>query len=188
MIRQRFGLPPKKRCQKRTFTRTELKAVEHLARLGATNAQIAQYFGVAVNTVDEWHKKYRLFKSAMKKGGLEADMKVAESLYKRAIGYQYVEEEYSAVEVEGQKKPLTEMALVKKTVKTLPPDVKAAIHWLKVRQREVWMHVEQQTILHAGHVNHVHQKIQELPIQELSPETQKLVLEIAQKQLNPINI
>jgi hypothetical protein len=190
MIRNRFGKPEatlkRGRLTKgkhKTFTRIELKAVEHLARLGATNKHMAEYFEVHTTTVEEWIRDNRFFRSAIKKGRIEADMKVVNSLYKRATGYSYIEEEYSVVEIDGEAQPLSKMAHVKRTVKTLPPDVKAAIHWLKVRQRDIWSPVEQSTILHSGHVNHLHQKLQDIPVHELTPESQKMLFEITTKQL-----
>lgn len=183
MQRMRYGDPKKKNHKKRTFTYEELRAVEHLARLGATNAQFAEYFEVDVIRIEAWKRNYRMFRSAVKKGGLIADVRVVNSLYKRANGYRYVEEEYSAIEIDGKEMALDQMRKVKRTIKVLPPDVKAALHWLKVRQREIWANTEQSTVLHVGSVNHLHQRLQDIPVHELTPAAQKMLFEITTKQL-----
>lgn len=169
---------------KRIFTSEDLRNIEWLAKLGATNEQFAMFFEVtSVSTIEYWMKKYPEYRNAVKKGGLEADMKVAQSLYKRAVGYSYIEEEYTAIEVDGKKMPMDQMCLVKRTKKTLPPDVKAASKWLSVRQRTQWTVVPETILRHTGNVNHLHRKLQEIPIQELTPAAQEMLFEITQKQL-----
>ena len=169
---------------KRKFSDQDLWAIEHLAKLGATNIQIAQFFQVTVSTVEYWSKKYDDYRIAFKRGGLEADMLVVQGLYKRAVGYSYIEEEYTQIERDGEKVPLSEMCLVKRVKKTLAPDVKAAIKWLSVRQREQWTVVPESILNVKGNVNHLHRKIQDIPIGELTPESQKMIFEISQKQLS----
>lgn len=165
----------------RTFTPKDLRAVELLTKLAATQDQIANFFRVNTSTVKGWQQRYPAFRESMKRGGIEADMKVAQSLYKRAVGYSYIEEEYTAIEVNGKKIPLDQMALVKRVKKTLPPDVKAAIHWLRIRQRETWTIVPELLHRHTGNVGHLHMKLQEIPVKELSTESRALLFEITQK-------
>lgn len=165
------------------LTEDHLKQVEWLTKLGATNKQLAEFFEVSDATIEGWIKKYPEFKEAKRRGGIEADMKVVQSLYKRAVGYSYIETEYSAVtDIEtGQTLALEDMAKVKKTKKRIPPDVKAALQWLQIKHRAVWSNINQHAVV--GTVNHVHQDVKTIPVQELTPEAQKLVFEIAQKQL-----
>lgn len=190
--RQRYGRPfgdfgGGKPGVKKSFKPAELRAVELLAKLGATGKHIAAFFDVHESTVEGWHRNNKPFQKAYKRGSVEADLKVAQSLYRRATGFSFIEEEYTAIEVDGVKMPLEQMALVKRTKKRLPPDVKAAIHWLRIRQREIWTVVPEMLHLHTGNVNHLHRKLQDIPVQELSGDAQKLVFEIAQKQLATTN-
>lgn len=187
MQRQRYGRSPRLPGRKRVFTYTELKAVRHLSQLGATEKEIAEYFDVEVERIQEWKRNHRLFKAAVNQGGLIADMKVAKSLYKRAVGYRYIEEEYSAIEIDGVVQPMEKMCKVKRTIKTVIPDVKAQQHWLKVRRRNEWSSFDVQAVLHGGSVNHLHQKLQDIDIQQLTPESQKMLFEITQQQLASSN-
>ena len=57
--------------------------------LGATNETLAQFFGVSSTTIKKWIKKYPGFGESVRKGKLMADMEVAGSLYRRAIGYTF---------------------------------------------------------------------------------------------------
>ncbi|WP_199538098.1 hypothetical protein [Emticicia sp. C21] len=59
--------------------------------LGATNESLAEFFGVSTTTLKKWMKKYPGFKESVRRGKELTDMKVAASLYKRAIGYNYLQ-------------------------------------------------------------------------------------------------
>jgi len=96
---------------------------------------IAQEFGVSRMTIHNWRKRYPEFADAMMEGKELADAKVEDSLYRRAIGYDYKEnhEEYNEGEdgkIYGRK--------VKVIDKHVMPDVQAAIYWLTNRQRDRW--------------------------------------------------
>jgi hypothetical protein len=102
------------------------------ALLGATNEQLAQFFGVTTTAIERWLVKQPEFYDAVKRGREVADATVADSLFRRATGYShpdYVSSSYQGVVT------LTE------TTKYYPPDVSAAIFWLKNRQREKWHEV-----------------------------------------------
>lgn len=102
-----------------------------LARLGATDAEIADFFKVDVRTIYRWKNTYEGFCQALKAGKDEADARVERSLYHRAIGY-----EQEAVKIfmpggagEPVYAPFTEK---------IAPDTTAAIFWLKNRRPEEW--------------------------------------------------
>jgi hypothetical protein len=57
--------------------------------LGATNETLAEFFGVSATTIKKWMHKYPGFKESVRRGKDVADMEVARSLYKRAVGYSY---------------------------------------------------------------------------------------------------
>lgn len=56
-----------------------------LCLLGATNPEMAQFFGVATSTVSKWLDEIPEFSDALKSGRAGADMEVASSLYRKAI-------------------------------------------------------------------------------------------------------
>ncbi|TRB81349.1 helix-turn-helix domain-containing protein, partial [Mannheimia haemolytica] len=62
--------------------------VEKLCLLGATDKDIADFFEVAESTINNWKIEYPEFLESIKKGKLLADANVANSLYKRALGYE----------------------------------------------------------------------------------------------------
>ena len=100
-----------------------------LCLLGATDADVADFFGVAKYTIWKWRKDYPEFAEAMDAGRVVADANVVNRLYMRAIGYSYTEQ-----------KPVSAKGDVKivEINKHMPPDVTACIFWLKNRQRHKW--------------------------------------------------
>ena len=99
-----------------------------LCSLGLTDADLAFAFDVSEVTINNW-KKYKAFASSLKRGKMVADSTVAQSLYRRAVGYE--RHEKSQIEVmagEG----VREMRNVE-TIKYFPPDVQACEIWLRNR-------------------------------------------------------
>jgi hypothetical protein len=102
-----------------------------LARLGATDAEIADFFNVDVRTVYRWKNTYEGFCHALKAGKEEADARVERSLYHRAIGY-----EQEAVKIfmpAGKDDPV-----YAPYTERIAPDTTAAIFWLKNRRPQEW--------------------------------------------------
>lgn len=95
-----------------------------LCLLGATDKEIADIFEVSEDTINEWKKVHPTFSESMKKGKTIADANVAESLYKRACGYEHDEDKI--FQYEGE-------AIVVPTKKHYAPDTAAAFIWLKNR-------------------------------------------------------
>lgn len=95
-----------------------------LCALGATDAQMADFFGVAVSTIALWKVQHKDFSDAIKVPKEEADQRVEQSLYRRALGYEHDEVD---IRVVGGEIVKTEIR------KTYPPDTAAAIFWLKNR-------------------------------------------------------
>lgn len=106
-----------------------LKAAEQLAKLGATDAELAEALEVNESTVRRWRKERIEFSSAIARGKMLADAKVADRLFERACGYEHKDVKIMMVDGTPQKIRYT---------RHYPPDTKAAIYWLKVRQTERW--------------------------------------------------
>lgn len=158
-----------------------IEKVTELAKLGATQKQVALFFDVSVKTVEYWNRNYEDFKEAWKAGAIEADMRVAVSLYRAALGYDYEEAEYTQVTDPETGQP--KMVLKRLMKKHVPPSVQAAYKWLNVRQREIWSTPElSHHHIHSGKIDHRH--IEDIPVDELSREAQELAFEIIQKQLS----
>ncbi len=98
--------------------------------LGAIDEDLAGLFSVTTTTIDNWKNGHPEFLGALKAGKREADEKVAESLFGRALGYSHPEEKIFC----GKDGDITRAA----TTKHYPPDTTACIFWLKNRQRDLW--------------------------------------------------
>lgn len=103
--------------------------VYKLCLLGATDAEIADFFCVTETTINNWKIVHPTFFESIKRGKVSADAKVAERLYQRALGYEHPEDKI----FNDQGEPL-----IVPTIKHYPPDPVSAIFWLKNRQKEKW--------------------------------------------------
>ena len=98
--------------------------------LGATDKQLAEFFGVTETTINNWKNDHPSFFESLNQSKSQADAMVAQSLYHRALGYSCVETKIATYE--GQ---ITD---TKDVVKHYPPDSTSAIFWLKNRQPKLW--------------------------------------------------
>jgi len=102
---------------------------EKLAKLGATDKELADFFECDERTINRWKKDYPKFCQSIKKGKEIADAEVADKLFKRATGYEHPDVDIKVVRGKIKQTKLT---------KHYPPDTVAAIFWLKNRQKEKW--------------------------------------------------
>lgn len=100
-----------------------------LCLLGATDADLADFFGVHEDTINEWKKRHKEFSVSIKAGKDQADSEVADRLYQRARGFEHDSEEIKVVAGEVVRVPVR---------KVYPPDTTAAIFWMKNRQKDKW--------------------------------------------------
>jgi hypothetical protein len=105
------------------------RQAKKLTLLGATDIQLADFFGVTEQTLTNWkHAHPRFFLSL--KVGKANDMSVERSLYRRAVGYSF-----DSVKVFcNAKGEVTEVPYREH----VPPDTTAMIFWLKNRKRSEW--------------------------------------------------
>jgi hypothetical protein len=100
-----------------------------LCRLGATDKELADFFGVTEQTVNNWKTAYSEFFESLKAGKQLADAEVADKLFQRATGYSH---------------PAVKMFMFQGVVireeytEHYAPDTTAAIFWLKNRRRDLW--------------------------------------------------
>lgn len=114
-----------KRGRKTKYRKEYDKQVYKLCLLNATDAQIADYFGVSESTLNLWKLKHKAFSESIKDGKIRADTEVAESLHARAIGYSHPD-----VHISNYQGDIT----ITEVTKHYPPDTAAAFIWLKNRQ------------------------------------------------------
>lgn len=101
-----------------------------LCALGATEEQLADFFGVQVSTLYEWREKHPQFSEAIKEAKSEHDAAVERSLLERAQGYSH----------KAEKIFLSRFGEVVRAEYTehYPPDPTSMIFWLKNRQPQKW--------------------------------------------------
>ena len=102
------------------------KEVIKLCRLGATDLEIADFFGICEATLYNWKHEHPEFLEAIKEGKIQSDANVSNSLYKRACGYMKEGRHY-------------------------PPDPTAMIFWLKNRRKVEWR--DKHDINHSGGID-----------------------------------
>lgn len=103
--------------------------VKKLCLLGATDEEMADFFGVATSTFYLWQEKHENFSEAIKQGKLMADAEVASRLYQRAMGYEHQAVKIFQFQGAPLEVPYTEI---------YPPDTQAASLWLRNRQPKKW--------------------------------------------------
>lgn len=106
-------------------------SAQKLARLGATDAEVADFFDVDVRTIHRWKHVHEEFCHSLKVGKSEADDRVMRALYHRAVGYE--QEEFKIFMPAGADEPVYAPFTAK-----IAPDTTAAIFWLKNRQPDEW--------------------------------------------------
>jgi hypothetical protein len=112
-----------------SFRAEYCKHAHNYCLLGATKAQLAEFFGVTSRTIDNWLATIPEFRDEVQRGRNIADAKVADSLYRRAVGYEH--------EVEGVFGRPGQMQVVRYK-KCYPPQTEACVHWLRNRRPQNW--------------------------------------------------
>jgi hypothetical protein len=115
--------------------------VRRLVSTGASWRQIADYFGVAVSTIQRWVQVHPEFEAAIRATKDEADLAVEKALFQRATGYTVDSVkifQYEGVPVEAGFQ------------EHVPPDVNAIKLWLTNRKPAEWR--EKVDLEHSGEV------------------------------------
>ena len=126
---------PKKGGRPTLYKPEYVKQAQNLAFLGATDVQLAEFFGVDERTIYRWKDEYPKFCQALKRGREDADGKVVKSLYRRALGYSHKAVKILTVARGGNMGSEVEEVPY---IERYPPDTTAAIFWLKNRRPDQW--------------------------------------------------
>lgn len=112
------------------------------ARNGLTDEQIAKNLGIGKDSFYKYKNLYPDFAEALKINKEVADLAVENALYRRAMGYEYVETTYERIEntviLPDGTITMEPGTKVKTVVKQMAPDVTAQIFWLKNRKPAEW--------------------------------------------------
>ena len=107
----------------------DLPIILKLARLGCTEAQIAEFFDFSVSTLTRMKLAFPELVATLKEGKKWADAHVEDSLYRRALGYTLTE---------TVTKFFHGIWHETKIERNHPPDTLACIFWLKNRKPNDW--------------------------------------------------
>jgi hypothetical protein len=142
--RRRLGRPPKYDPGR------VLPIARAMAKLGATDQELAIALQVSITTISLWARTHKEFLKAIKPAKRTADDRVEQSLYRRANGYEFDSEDLIPYDhittvtrtgADGKPEEVTireKRVLHEPTVKKVPPDTTAAIFWLKNRRKDRW--------------------------------------------------
>lgn len=113
-----------------------------LCLLGATDADLAAFFGVCERTIQNWKAQFPAFLHSINAGKIIADAEVADSLYRRATGENIIIEKA----IKGDDGKYEVMSLKQ----FVPGDVQAQRLWLLNRAKLHWR--DKQEMEHSGRV------------------------------------
>lgn len=107
------------------------RALEHANLLSGSIAEIAAYLGITITQFYALYRDSEDLVQQVKALREQCDCKVEDALYKKAIGYEHVEDKVFYDSKRAQ-------AVVVPTIKRYAPDTEAAMHWLSNRQPGTW--------------------------------------------------
>lgn len=110
--------------------------VFRLALLGLTDEEMAKALGISHETFYRWQDENPAFCEAIQSGKVRADAEIAHSLFQRAKGM-VVTSERAFKDKKGE-------VVVAQMKTEIPPDSRAAIHWLANRRRKGWGSYDEQ--------------------------------------------
>jgi hypothetical protein len=120
------------------FKRDYVAQASKLCVLGATDIEIADFFGVNPATIHRWKHNHPEFCESIKLGKEALDERVSRSLYHRAVGYSFDAEKIQVLrDGEVVRVPYREH---------VPPDTTAMIFWLKNRRPKEWRDVHKHEV------------------------------------------
>jgi hypothetical protein len=114
-----------------------------LCLLGATDADLAAFFEVTEQTINNWKIGYPEFFESIKDGKEKADAHIAQKLYNRAEGAEWIEDQAIKVkrteyDASGKKTAEFEEVITVPVRRAAPPDTTAGMFWLKNRKSSKW--------------------------------------------------
>ncbi|MGE7139150.1 terminase [Luteibacter sp. NPDC031894] len=124
-----------------TFKPEYVEQTQKLAALGATELEIAQFFGITERGFRKWKQLHPELVPALKIGKTEPDERVERSLFQRAVGYSFESEKVFQFQGEVVRTPVIEH---------VAPDTTACIFWLKNRRPDLWR--DKREMEHSGNL------------------------------------
>ncbi len=142
-----------------THVKPKLLLIEAWARDGLTDEDIYKNLDISHDSFYKYKKEHPELTEALKRGKEEVDVIVENSLFKRALGYDFEEVTQEPLfnpvtgepilDADGNQK----IAVTKIVRKQVVPDTTAQIFWLKNRKPKEWR--DKQELEHSGDLNFV---------------------------------
>lgn len=158
---------PGRPCKYFSHVEPYLEQIAAWCRDGATLEDIAKNLDIAISSLCEYKNKYTELTEALKTTKDIADIKVENSLYKRANGYEYTEvtEEPLWNPITGEpvldKEGNQVIRVTKRVTKQVVPDTTAQIFWLKNRKPKEWRDKQEIENHVSGELNVIQVKLPE---------------------------
>lgn len=116
---------------------------EKLCKLhNATDEELAGFFEKGLATISRWKARHAEFREAIARGKAVADMEIADSLFRRAKGYEWDEDQAIKVKEvhysDGKRVSEIERVEIVRVHRMVPADTNACMAWLSNRQKEKW--------------------------------------------------
>lgn len=120
------------------------RQAEFLCRMGATRADLAEFFEVAPSQIQAWACRHEEFGTAIRVGKEPADDRVEQSFYMRCVGFTHAtqrttrEVEWFDDEETGERRSRVKKEVTVSEETYYPPEWGAAFAWLKNRRPAQW--------------------------------------------------
>ena len=170
---------PKQATQKSVRYKKEfVEQAAFLAKVGCTDAEVAEFFKVSTRTIHRWKNAHKEFQQALEIGKAEADQRVKDALYSRAVGYYKTVQKAFVRQSDGE-------VIFAEYQEHVSPDVTACIFWLKNREPHNWRERKEITGADGGPIEVDHtprkviaEKLQVMRTRLLSKPEEKDVVEV----------
>lgn len=142
MARKKAKRKAKKTGRPSSYDAAYCEQARQLCLLGATDAEMAEFFAISEVTLNAWKKQHPEFLKSLKSGKVVADTGIADRLHQRAFGFEYEKavpiKLKEVIYLDGKRVKETERVEVVMVHEVVPPDTTACIFWLKNRRPADW--------------------------------------------------
>ena len=113
---------------------------EGYARRGLSDVDIAKNLGISLDAYYRYQKQFPEFYEAIRRGKRPANIIVENALFKRCIGFEFVEPSTETYVDDKGKKHVKK----KTTTKYIMPDINAIRFWLINREPDLWKTIREE--------------------------------------------
>jgi len=127
---------PKKPYKKYGWNKKNYELIENCVKAGLLREQIAQVLGVSKEAISKWRREDPKVAEILTTAGQEPNLRVENSLFRRALGYNVIEVT-EIVKTNGGGDIVSKKPVLRKH-KHVPASVKAIEMWLYNRDPDRW--------------------------------------------------